>query len=124
MLKEQDTEALITFLQEQELNVSKDIFKVLCKTEVNSQSFLMMTENKFIKARVVLDSAIILSKEVELSKNRTKKLFSLYYIIEELKEVFKLYKIITYKLEGENSSLCFCVEDVKQKLENISSVID
>ncbi|CAG8700226.1 12350_t:CDS:2, partial [Racocetra fulgida] len=95
-----NTEALITFLQKQKLNVDEEVFNVLRKAEVNGQSFLMMTEDKFIKAGVAL-------------------------------EVFKLYKIsgdsiidIPQFEPGDNSSLCFCVEDIKRKLENMGSVID
>ncbi|CAG8732262.1 45042_t:CDS:2 [Gigaspora margarita] len=147
-----DTEALINFLREQELNVSEGIFSILRKAEINGQRFLMMTEDEFIEAGVAFGPAIILTKEAKslknrvkrqfssyctIENNRTKRSFSSYRTIEDLREVFKLYKIsgdsiidipqfepVTHKLEGDNSSLCFCVEDIKRKLENMGSVID
>ncbi|CAG8688677.1 22092_t:CDS:2, partial [Dentiscutata erythropus] len=126
--------ALITFLQEQELNVSEGVFGILRKAKVNGQSFLMMTKDKFIEAGVAFSPAIILAKEAELLKSRT---IRSYHTIENLREVLKSYKIsgdsiidipqfepVTHKLEVDNSSLCFCIEDIKRKLENMGSVID
>ncbi|RIB17462.1 hypothetical protein C2G38_2037723 [Gigaspora rosea] len=127
-----DTEALITFLREQELKgLDEEDFNVLRKANITGQSFLKMGEVEFIKAGVAFGPAIILAKEVESFK--TKRSFSPYRTMEDLREVLELYKIngesivdiqpVIHKLESDNSSLRFCIEDVKQKLENMGSVI-
>ncbi|RIB25062.1 hypothetical protein C2G38_2031366 [Gigaspora rosea] len=129
-----DTEALIIFLREQELKVDEGVFSILRKAKVSGQRFLMMNKDEFIEAGVAFGPAIILANEAESLKNRTNRSFSSYRTIED---VFKLYKIsgdsiidipqfepVTHKLKDNNSSLRFCVEDVKRKLENMGKIID
>lgn len=63
------------FLREHELKLDEEDFNILHKAKITGQSFLMMTENKFIKARIAFGPPIILAKEVASFKNRTKDHF-------------------------------------------------
>ncbi|CAG8554437.1 45170_t:CDS:2, partial [Gigaspora margarita] len=90
-----------------ELKLDEEDFNILHKAKITGQSFLMMTENKFIKARIAFGPPIILAKEWGYSS-----------IID-----IPQFEPVTHKLEGDNSSLCFCVEDVKRKLENMVTAL-
>ena len=67
-----DTETLIIFLRDLNINLDEDDFKILCKQKIDGQTFPDMTEKKFMKDGIKRGPAIKLEKQAKILKERTK----------------------------------------------------
>lgn len=67
-----DSETLIIFLREKNLNLDEDDFEILRKQKIDGQVFPDMTEKKFIKDGMKRGPAIKLDKQAKIFKEQTK----------------------------------------------------
>ena len=57
-----DTETLIIFLRDLDINLDEDDFKILCKQKIDGQTFPDITERKFMKDGIKRGPAMKLEK--------------------------------------------------------------
>ena len=67
-----DTETLIIFLRDLDINLDEDDFKILRKQKIDGQIFPDMTERKFIKDGMKREPAMKLEKQAKILKEGTK----------------------------------------------------
>src|SRR5438045_3608683 len=67
-----DTETLIIFLHDLDINLDEDDFKILHKQKIDGQTFPDMTERKFIKDGIKRGPAIKLEKQAKILKEQTR----------------------------------------------------
>ena len=67
-----DTETLIIFLRDLDINLDEDNFKILRKQKINGQTFTDMTERKFMKDGIKRGPAMKLEKQAKILKERTR----------------------------------------------------
>src|ERR1044072_3631424 len=67
-----DTETLINFLRDLNINLDKDDFKILRKQKLDGQTFPDMTERKFMKDGIKRRPAMKLEKQAKILKERTR----------------------------------------------------
>ena len=72
LVKNWDTETLIIFLHNLNINLDENDFKILRKQKINSQTFPDMTERKFMKDGIKRGPAMKLEKQAKILKERTK----------------------------------------------------
>src|SRR2546430_17710305 len=63
-----DTETLIIFLRDLDINLDEDDFKILRKQKIDGQTFPDMTEKKFMKDGMKRGPAIKLEKQAKILK--------------------------------------------------------
>src|SRR5213083_813909 len=69
-----DTETLIIFLHDLDINLDEDDFKILRKQIIDGQTFPDMTERKFMKDGIKRGPAMKLEKQVKILKEKTRAL--------------------------------------------------
>src|SRR3954468_13888655 len=67
-----DTETLINFLRDLNINLDDDDFKILRKQKIDGQTFPNMTERKFMKDGIKREPAMKLEKQAKILKERMK----------------------------------------------------
>ncbi|GBB97673.1 hypothetical protein RclHR1_30330002 [Rhizophagus clarus] len=67
-----DTETLINFLRDLNINLDEDDFKILRKKKIDGQIFSDMTEKKFIKDGMKRGPAMKLEKQAKLFKEKSR----------------------------------------------------
>src|ERR671922_2441039 len=67
-----DTETLIIFLHDLNINLDKDDFKILHKQKIDGQTFPDMTERKFMKDGIKRGPAMKLEKQAKILKEGTR----------------------------------------------------
>ena len=67
-----DTETLIIFLRDLDINLDEDDFKILRKQKIDGQIFPDMTERKFIKDGMKRGPAMKLEKQAKILKEGTR----------------------------------------------------
>ena len=67
-----DTETLIIFLRDLNINLDEDDFKILRKQKIDSQTFPDMTEKKFMKNGMKREPAMKLEKQAKILKEGTR----------------------------------------------------
>src|SRR5581483_7179129 len=67
-----DTETLIIFLRDLDLNLDKDDFKILRKQKIDGQIFPDMTERKFMKDGMKWGPTMKLEKQAKILKEEMK----------------------------------------------------
>src|SRR5205823_12463957 len=72
LIENWDTETLIIFLRDLNINLDKDDFKILRKQKIDGLTFPDMTERKFMKDGIKQGPAIKLEKQAKILKERTK----------------------------------------------------
>src|SRR5947209_964577 len=72
LVKNWDTEILIIFLRDLDINLDKDDFKILRKQKIDGQIFPDMTERKFMKDGMKRRPAMKLEKQAKILKEGTK----------------------------------------------------
>jgi hypothetical protein len=72
LAKNWDTETLIKFLRDLNINLDEDDFKILRKEKIDGQIFPDMTEKKFIKDGMKRGPAMKLEKQAKILKERTR----------------------------------------------------
>ena len=68
LVKNWDTETLIIFLRDLDINLDEDDFKILRKQKIDGQTFSDMTEKKFMKDGIKRGPAMKLEKQVKILK--------------------------------------------------------
>ena len=63
-----DTETLIKFLRDLNINLDEDDFKILRKQKIDGQIFSNITERKFMKNGMKWEPAIKLEKQAKILK--------------------------------------------------------
>src|SRR3954452_20766776 len=66
-----DTETLVIFLRDLNINLDEDDFKILRKQKIDGQTFPDMTERKFMKDGIKRGPAMKLEKQAKILKERT-----------------------------------------------------
>src|ERR1700733_14486553 len=69
-----DTEILIIFLRDLDINLNKDDFKILRKQKIDGQTFPDMTKRKLMKDDIKRGPAMKLEKQAKILKEKTKAL--------------------------------------------------
>ena len=69
-----DTETLIIFLRDLDINLDEDDFKILRKQKIDGQTFPDMTEKKFMKDGIKRGPAMKLEKQAKILKEKTRAL--------------------------------------------------
>src|SRR5436190_16523224 len=69
-----DTETLIIFLRDLNINLDEDDFKILRKQKIDGQTFPDMTERKFMKDGIKRGPAMKLEKQAKILKEKTRAL--------------------------------------------------
>src|ERR1043165_8728720 len=69
-----DTETLINFLRNLNINLDEDDFKILRKQKIDGQTFPDMTERKFMKDGIKRRPAMKLEKQAKILKEKTRAL--------------------------------------------------
>src|ERR1044072_2448882 len=69
-----DTQTLIIFLRDLDINLDEDDFKILCKQKIDGQTFPDMTERKFMKDGIKRGPAMKLEKQAKILKEKTRAL--------------------------------------------------
>src|SRR3954465_6787259 len=72
LAKNWDTEILINFLRDLNINLDEDDFKILRREKIDGQIFPDMTEKKFMKDGMKRGPAMKLEKQAKILKERTK----------------------------------------------------
>ena len=72
LVKNWNTETLIIFLRDLDINLDDDDFKILRKQKIDGQTFPDMTERKFMKDGIKRGPAMKLEKQAKILKERTK----------------------------------------------------
>src|SRR4051794_24541400 len=85
-----DTETLIDFLKEQNLKLDDDDLGILRNEKITGLSFFDMSKEDFMQAGLKMGPAKLLTKEVQVLKEKPKRAFSTY---RSLKEVLAKYNI-------------------------------
>ena len=67
-----DTETLVIFLHDLNINLDEDNFKILRKQKIDGQTFSDLTERKFMKDGIKREPAMKLEKQVKILKERTR----------------------------------------------------
>ena len=67
-----DTETLINFLRDLNINLDEDDFKILRKQKIDGQTFSDMTERKFMKDGIKRGPAMKLEKQAKILKEGTR----------------------------------------------------
>jgi len=67
-----DTETLIIFLLNLDINLDEDDFKILRKQKIDGQTFPDLTERKFMKDGIKRGPAMKLKKQAKILKERTR----------------------------------------------------
>ena len=67
-----DTETLIIFLRDLDINLDEDDFKILRKQKIDGQTFPDMTERKFMKDGIKRGPAMKLEKQAKILKEQTR----------------------------------------------------
>ena len=67
-----DTETLIIFLRDLDINLDEDDFKILRKQKIDGQTFPDMTEKKFMKDGIKRGPAMKLEKQAKILKKQTR----------------------------------------------------
>ena len=67
-----DTETLIIFLHDLNINLDEDDFKILRKQKIDGQTFPDMTERKFMKDGIKRGPTMKLEKQAKILKERTR----------------------------------------------------
>ena len=68
LVENQDTETLIIFLHNLNINLDEDDFKILRKQKIDGQTFPDMTERKFMKDGIKREPAMKLEKQAKILK--------------------------------------------------------
>ena len=69
-----DTETLINFLRDLNINLDENNFKILRKQKIDGQTFSDMTERKFMKDGIKRGPAMKLEKQAKILKEKTRAL--------------------------------------------------
>src|SRR5947199_10079630 len=69
-----NTETLIIFLRDLNINLDEDDFKILRKQKIDGQTFPDMTERKFMKDGIKRGPAMKLEKQAKILKEKTRAL--------------------------------------------------
>src|SRR5688572_31407019 len=72
LVKNWDTETLIIFLRDLNINLDEDDFKILRREKIDGQTFPDMTERKFMKDGIKRGPAMKLEKQAKILKERTR----------------------------------------------------
>src|SRR5438045_9428768 len=72
LIENWDTETLIIFLHDLDINLDEDDFKILRKQKIDGQTFPDMTERKFMKDGIKRGPAMKLEKQAKILKERTR----------------------------------------------------
>src|SRR5215813_4558319 len=67
-----DTETLIVFLRDMNLNLDEDDLKILCKQKIDGQIFSDMTEKKFMKDGMKRGPAMKLEKQAKIFREKSR----------------------------------------------------
>src|SRR6266498_176955 len=67
-----DTETLIIFLHDLDINLDEDDFKILRKQKIDGQTFSDMIEKKFMKDGIKRRPVMKLEKQAKILKERTR----------------------------------------------------
>ena len=67
-----DTETLIIFLHNLNINLNENDFKILRKQKIDGQTFPDMTERKFMKDGIKREPAMKLEKQAKIVKEGTR----------------------------------------------------
>ena len=67
-----DTETLVIFLRDLDINLDEDDFKILRKQKIDGQIFPDMTERKFMKDGIKRVPAMKLEKQAKILKEQTR----------------------------------------------------
>ena len=68
LVKNWDTETLVIFLRDLNINLDEDDFKIFRKQKIDGQTFSDMTERKFIKDGIKREPAMKLEKQAKILK--------------------------------------------------------
>ncbi|RIA98359.1 hypothetical protein C1645_129345 [Glomus cerebriforme] len=122
-IKKWDTEALITFLQKQELELDNKYFDVFHTQEINGKTFLELTKKELQNCGLKLGPAKTIAELIKELKKRA----SLSY--HNLKEVLNKHGIEgsntgnisqftpePYDIEDNDEELEQCIKDIKRKM--------
>src|SRR6266496_1575874 len=72
LVKNWDTETLVIFLRDLDINLDDDDFKILRKQKIDGQTFPDMTERKFMKDGIKRGPAMKLEKQAKILKEQTR----------------------------------------------------
>src|SRR6266496_945577 len=72
LVKNWDTETLIIFLRDLDINLDEDDFKIFRKQKIDGQTFPDMTERKFMKDGIKRGPTMKLEKQAKILKERTR----------------------------------------------------
>src|SRR5215831_6321429 len=72
LAKNWDTETLINFLRDLNINLDEDNFKILRKEKIDGQIFLDMTEKKFMKDGMKRGPAMKLEKQAKIFREKSR----------------------------------------------------
>src|SRR3954468_5040886 len=67
-----DTETLINFLRDLNINLDEDDFKILRREKIDGQTFSDISERKFMKDGIKREPAMKLEKQAKILKERTR----------------------------------------------------
>jgi hypothetical protein len=93
VVKQYNTEALIEYLQKQELMLDDDDFKLFRREKITGLSFLNFTEEELQECGFKKGPSKSLAVFIEDLKQQKIRCFSSYKTIEEMKAVFHKYKV-------------------------------
>ncbi|CAB4486139.1 unnamed protein product [Rhizophagus irregularis] len=125
-IKKWDTGTLITFLQEQDLELDNKYFDTFHLQEINGKIFLELTKKELQSCGFKLGPAKIIA---DLIKELKKRSFSSYY---NLRDVLNKYGIEgssignisqfspePYSIDDNDEELEYCIKDIKRKMKEL-----
>ncbi|GBB83516.1 hypothetical protein RclHR1_10210011 [Rhizophagus clarus] len=123
LIENWDTETLVNFLKKQNLKLDDDDLKILRK---DSPSFLDMIKEKFMQAGLKMELTMKLAKEVQVFKEKLKRIFFLYLSLSEVLVKYDLdfdgidsillFFPSTYEIQDDNKVFKRCMEEILDKL--------
>ena len=133
-IKKYDIEALISFLQGQDLKLSETAIKILETQEVNGRDFFDLTQEELERWGMPGGPAKRLVKFAKECKDKKLRSFSSYKTKKELSEVLRKYGIDTndirkippfvpepVKIDDEDEELEQCITEIKRTMHLIGS---
>ncbi|GES89434.1 hypothetical protein GLOIN_2v1522857 [Rhizophagus clarus] len=122
LIENWDTETLVNFLKKQNLKLDDDDLKILRK---DSPSFLDMIKEKFMQAGLKMELTMKLAKEVQVFKEKLKRIFFLYLSLSEVLVKYDLdfdgidsillFFPSTYEIQDDNKVFKRCMEEILDK---------
>ncbi|CAG8747199.1 12997_t:CDS:2, partial [Funneliformis caledonium] len=124
-----DTETLIDFLKEQNLKLDDDDLGVLRNEKITGLSFLDMSKEDFMQAGLKMGPVKLLTKEVQVLKEKPKRAFSSYRSLSEVLAKYdinsdSITSIPQFAPEENSPEFKLCIDDILRRIKNMGPVVD